>query len=78
MAHDMSDNAKMHAFEDMRSDVLTLAGEVSVLEVNNRALKRLLCEAGYPRRGTDEETQTMQQFAWKVQQLISHNEAVNL
>ena len=78
MAHEMSDNAKMFAFEDMRSDVLTLAGEVRVLEKQNRALKRLLCEAGYPRRGTDEETQTMQQFAWRVQQVITHAEAVEI
>lgn len=64
MAHEMSDNAKMFAFEDMREDVLTLA--------------RLLCEAGYPRRGTIEETQTMLQFGTKVQEVITHAEAVEL
>ena len=64
MAHEMSDNAKMFAFEDMREDVLTLA--------------RLLCEAGYPRRGTIEETQNMLQFGTKVQEVITHAEAVEL
>ena len=64
MAHEMSDNAKQLAFEDMRADVLTLA--------------RLLCEAAYPRRGTEEETQTMQQFADKVQKVITHRDAVEL
>jgi hypothetical protein len=78
MAHDQSDQVKEFDFADMRADVLTLAGVVAVLEKENRAFKRLLCEAGYPRRGTDEETQTMQQFAWKVQQIISHVEAVEL
>jgi len=64
MAHDMSDNAQMFAFEDMRADVLTLA--------------KLLCEAGYPRRGTEEETQSMVQYAAKVQNVISHEDAVEL
>jgi hypothetical protein len=64
MAEDMSVAARIYAFDDMRADVITLA--------------RLLCEAGYPRRGTSEETQSMQDFANKVQKLISHNEAVEL
>lgn len=71
MAHEMSDNAKMFAFQDWQADVISLHAE-------NMALKRLLCVAGYPRRGTDEEGLTMQQFAAKVQAVITHQEAVNL
>ena len=71
MAHDMSDNAKQFAFADMRADVLALYFE-------NIALKKLLAIAAYPRAGTEEETMTMLQFAAKVQQVISHEEAVNL
>jgi hypothetical protein len=64
MATEMSDGAKRFAFEDMRADLLTMA--------------KLLCEAGYPRLGTEQEHQSMQQFAEKVQKLISHAEAVEL
>jgi hypothetical protein len=63
MAH-MSPAAIQYALEDARADILTLAA--------------LLCTAGYPRRGTDEETQTMMDFARKVQALIPHEEAVSL
>ncbi len=71
MAADMSQGAQRFAFEDMRRDILTLHAE-------NTALKKLLCIAGYPRLGTQEEGMTMQQFAEKVQAVISHAEAVNL
>jgi len=71
MAHDMSDNAKRFAFEDMKADVIMLWEE-------NLRLKHLLCKAGYPRRGTKEEHMTLQEFAALVQSEISHNKAVNL
>jgi len=60
----MSSVAICFAFEDARADILTLA--------------RLLCEAGYPRRDTPEEGQTMLDFAKKVQELIPHRDAVEL
>lgn len=61
---EMSPAAIRYAFEDARSDLLTMA--------------RLLCEAGYPRRGTPEERMTMLEFAQKVQALIPHDEAVEI
>ena len=60
----MSPAAIQFAFSDARADILTMA--------------KLLCEAGYPKRGTPEENQTIYDFAQKVQSLISHEEAVNL
>ena len=60
----MSPAAIQHALDDARADILTMA--------------RLLCEAGYPRRGTLEETQNMLDFAKKVQVLISHADAIEL
>lgn len=60
----MSPAAIQYALEDARADILTMA--------------RLLCEAGYPRRGTPEENQTIYDFAQKVQMLIPHAEAVNM
>ncbi len=63
MSH-MSEAAIQFAFADARSDILTMA--------------RLLCEIGYPRRGTLQETQSIYDFAEKVQSLISHAEAVEL
>ena len=60
----MSPAAIQFAFEDARADLLTMAG--------------LLCEAGYPRRGTPDEKQTIYDFAAKVQKLIPHEEAVDL
>lgn len=61
---EMSPAAIQYAFEDARADILTLA--------------RLLCQAGYPRRGTEEEHMTMIQLAAKVQALIPHEQAVEL
>ncbi len=60
----MSPAAIQFALADARADILTMA--------------KLLCEAGYPRRGTFEESQSMLDFAEKVQALISHAEAVEL
>jgi hypothetical protein len=60
----MSENAIYFALSDARDDILTMA--------------RLLCEAGYPRRGTDEEGRDIYAFAERVQKLIPHEEAVNL
>lgn len=60
----MSPAAIQFAFEDSKEDILTLA--------------RLLCQAAYPRRGTPEETMTMQRFAEKVQAVIPHSEAVEI
>jgi len=60
----MSPAAIQYALEDARADILTMA--------------RLLCEAGYPRRGTAEEGQTIYDFAQKVQSLIPHVEAVSM
>lgn len=61
---EMSPAAIQFALEDAQADILTLA--------------KLLCEAGYPRRGTPEESQTIYDFAKKVQALIPHEEAVEL
>jgi len=60
----MSEAAIFFALTDAREDILTLA--------------RLLCEAGYPRRGTKEQTRDIYDFAERVQSLITHKEAVNL
>ncbi len=60
----MSDAAIEYAFIAARADILTLG--------------KLLCEAAYPKRGTPEETQTIYDFAEKVQTLIPHHEAVEL
>lgn len=60
----MSPSAIQYALADARADILTIA--------------KLLCEAGYPRRGTPEEFQSIYEFAVKVQTLISHADAVEL
>lgn len=60
----MSEAAIFFALTDAREDILTLA--------------RLLCEAGYPRRGTKEQTRDIYDFAERVQSLITHEESVNL
>jgi hypothetical protein len=60
----MSQAAIQYALADARADILTMA--------------KLLCEAGYPRRGTAEETQSIYDFAAKVQTLIPHADAVEL
>lgn len=64
MAHSQSDTAKQYAFDDMRADIITLS--------------RMLCEIAYPRRGTHEETQSIFDFAKRVQSIISHEEAIEL
>lgn len=61
---EMSSAAIQFAIEDAKSDILELA--------------KLLCQAGYPRRGTSEQTQDIYEFAEKVQALISHEDAVEL
>ena len=53
---------KLH--EAIKADILTMA--------------KLLCQVGYPRRGTHEETQTIYDYAQKVQSLIPHADAVEL
>jgi len=58
----MSPAAIQYALADAKADIITMA--------------KLLCEAGYPRRGTAEESQDIYDFAQKVQSLISHTEAV--
>lgn len=60
----MSPAAIQHALADARADILTMA--------------KLLCEAGYPRRGSSEENQSIYDFAAKVQSLIPHTDAVEL
>ena len=60
----MSPAAIQYALADARADIITMA--------------KLLCEAGYPRRGTSEETQSIHDFAAKVQTLIPHADAVEL
>lgn len=60
----MSQAAIQYALTEARADILTMA--------------KLLCEAGYPRRGTPEESQNITDFAGKVQKMISHTEAVEL
>ena len=64
MANEMSPAAIQFALEDARADILLMA--------------RLLCEAGYPRKGTAEEFMSMKEFALKVQALIPHSEAVEI
>lgn len=60
----MSPAAIQYALADAKADILTMA--------------KLLCEAGYPRRGTPEESQSIYDFAAKVQTLIPHADAVEL
>jgi len=60
----MSPAAIQFALADAKADILTMA--------------KLLCEAGYPRRGTAEETQSIYDFAEKVQALIPHADAVEV
>jgi len=60
----MSPAAVQCALADARADIMTMA--------------KLLCEAGYPRHGTAEETQSIYDFAAKVQALISHADAIDL
>ena len=60
----MSPAAIQYALADAKADLLTMA--------------KLLCEAGYPRRGTPEEFQSIYDFAAKVQTLILHADAVEL
>ena len=61
---EMSPAAIEYALADAKADILTMA--------------KLLCEAGYPRRGTPEEFQSIYDFAAKVQTLIPHSEAAEL
>lgn len=64
MVEQLSKQALIFALQDARSDILILS--------------RLLIQAGYPKRGTSEETQDIFEFSEKVQKLISHEEAVEL
>lgn len=60
----MSPVAIQDAFADAKADIITMA--------------KLLCEAGYPRRGTSEENQGICDFAVKVQALIPYADVVEL
>lgn len=60
----MSPAAIQYALADAKADILTMA--------------KLLCQAGYPACGTPEESQTIYDYAEKVQTLISHADAVEL
>ena len=60
----MSPAAIQYALADAKADIITMA--------------KLLCEAGYPRRGTAEETQSIDDFSAKVQALIPHADAVEV
>lgn len=60
----MSRVAIQYAIADARNDILTMS--------------KLLCEAGYPKRGTPEETQSFYGFVSKVQELIPFVDAVEL
>ena len=60
----MSPVAIQHALADAKADIITMA--------------RLLCQAGYPRRNTEEETQDIVFFAEKVHALIPYADAVEL
>ncbi len=56
----MSEAAIMYAFRDMRADVLTLQKEL-------KAAYEILRQIGYPRRGTEEETMNVHDFAALIQ-----------
>lgn len=71
LAHDQSIAAIEYAFEDARHDILELHDQ------NNR-LRGMLMMVAYPRRGTSEESLTIQQFAdliksaYTIEQLLKN------
>ena len=60
MAYRMSDAAKFYAFQDSRADILELAAEI-------QRLRNILRQIAYPKRGTAEESSTLQEFADTIQ-----------
>lgn len=56
----MSEAAIFYAFQDMRADVLTLQKQLT-------DAYELLRHIGYPRRGTEEETMNVHDFAELIQ-----------
>lgn len=56
----MSEAAIFYAFEDSRADILELNAE-------NQRLRVILRQIAYPRRGTAEESMTLQGFADTIQ-----------
>ncbi len=58
----MSEAAVMYALDDARHDILVLAS--------------LLARIAYPRRGTADEHRPVQIWANEIQQVITHEEAV--
>lgn len=59
----MSPAAIRFAFQDHKDDVMTLAS--------------LLTRIAYPKRGTLDESKTVQEWATEIQSVITHDEAVN-
>ena len=60
MAYKMSDAAKFYAFQDAKADILELNAE-------NQRLRDILRQIAYPKRGTAEESATLQDFADMIQ-----------
>ena len=60
MAYNQSDAAKFYAFQDARADILELDEE-------NQRLRDILRQIAYPKRGTAEESATLQDFADLIQ-----------
>jgi hypothetical protein len=60
MAYNQSDAAKFYAFQDAQADILQLNAE-------NQRLRDILRQIAYPKRGTEEESATLQGFADMIQ-----------
>ena len=61
MAREMSVGARAYAFEDAKSDILELHRD-------NVRLRDILRQIAYPKRGTSEESASLQNFADLIQQ----------
>ena len=59
-----------YAIEDARHDILELNEQ-------NKRLRSLLMAAAYPRRGTEEESMTIQDFANLIQSIYSQDQLEN-
>lgn len=59
-----------YAFEDARHDILELHEQ-------NKRLRALLMAAAYPRRGTEEESMTIHDFAQLVQSIYAPDQLEN-
>lgn len=62
--------AVTYALEDARHDILELHDQ-------NKRLRALLMAAAYPRRGTEEEAMTLQDFANLVQSIYAPDQLEN-